>query len=248
MTSVDAGIYRRRACDPAASDLCRHARDRGAICWGVMQAPPTPDRPALWRITAAVLVVLGVLLAVATLTSGSPVDGGLEPAPGRLLVASPGLLDPNFAQTVVLLTEVDDAGAMGVILNRPTEVPLEDVLPWVSELDDRADLLSVGGPVMSDRLVVLMRRDREPPASFHVFADVWMTGDAQTLRLLLEEGIAESDLRAFTGFAGWAPGQLEWEIARGGWEVHPARVADVFGGNLHRLWRDLVDRTPPQQA
>ena len=213
-----------------------------------MEAPPTPKRPALWRFTAAVLVILGVILAVAVLTSGSPVGDGLRPAPGRLLVASPALLDPNFAQTVVLLTEVDDAGAMGIILNRPTDVPLEEVLPWVSELDGRADRLSVGGPVKGDRVVVLVRRDREPPASVHVFADVWLTGDAETLRLVLEEGVAESDLRAFTGFAGWAPGQLEWEIARGGWEVHPARVADVFGGNLHRLWRDLVDRTPPQQA
>lgn len=213
-----------------------------------MEAPPTPRRTALWRFTAAVLVILGVILAIAVLTSGSPADDGLRPAPGRLLVATPGLRDPNFAQTVVLLTEADDSGAMGVILNRPTEVPLEEALPWMSELDDRSDVLSFGGPVMSDRLVVLMRRDGEPPGSFHVFADVWLTGDPDTLRQALGAGIAESDLRAFMGFAGWAPGQLEWEIARGGWEVHPARVADVFGGNLHRLWRDLIDRSSPQQA
>ncbi len=213
-----------------------------------MDAPPTPSRPALWRFTAAVLVLVGIILAIAALTSGSSADEELRPAPGRLLVASPGLLDPNFAQTVVLLTEVDDAGAMGIILNRPSEVPLGEVLPWVAELDDREDRLSVGGPVKRDRVVVLVRRDREPPASVHVFADVWLTGDPDTLRRLLAEGVAESDLRAFIGFAGWAPGQLEWEIARGGWEVHPARVADVFGGNLHRLWRDLIDRTPPQRA
>lgn len=221
-----------------------------------MESSSTPSRPAVWRFTALVLVLVGLVIAWASLTSGSHDEsasrmarpGTLDPAPGRLLVATPGLLDPNFAQTVVLLTDADDEGAMGLILNRPTDVPLGEALPWLSEIGERDDVLSVGGPVMADRLVVLLRADRDPPRSFHVFGDVWMTGDEKTLREVLEQQIPSDRMRAFMGFAGWAPGQLEAEIARGGWEVHPARIADVFGGNLHRLWRDLIDRVPPQQA
>jgi putative transcriptional regulator len=152
-----------------------------------------------------------------------------EPANGVLLVAKPGLVDPNFRETVVLASQTPDGSTVGVILNRPTP----------QKHAKTGDPLSFGGPVMREVLVALYRAGRQPEAgAFHVLKNVYLTMHPQNIEPLL--GKRSERYRLFMGFAGWAPGQLESELARDGWFVLPARVEIIFRKDTSGLWEELV--------
>lgn len=165
-----------------------------------------------------------------------------HPAKGQLLVASRQLADPNFAESVVLLTAYDDQHALGVVINRPSRVPLAAALPQVEALRHRADRLHVGGPVGRDRMLVLIRSAAPPAAAQPVFDDVYVSGNIDTLRAALGRRGRAERVRAFAGYAGWAPGQLDAEIARGDWYVTPADAAMVFDTAPLEIWPTLIKR------
>jgi putative transcriptional regulator len=146
-----------------------------------------------------------------------------------LLVAKPGLSDANFRETVVLATQALDGSTVGVILNRPLERKHEKT----------GDTVYFGGPVMREVLVALYRSDRTPDASaFHVLKGVYLTMHPDNIeRLLAKRG---QGYRLYAGFAGWAPGQLESELAREGWYVQPARADLVFRKDTSGMWEELV--------
>jgi len=163
---------------------------------------------------------------------------GLET--GRLLVARPGMADPNFAKTVVLLLSYGNEGAMGVILNRPTRAPLSEVLPDIESLAERNEVLFSGGPVVVNRLIFTIRA-ASPPAGCHpVLADVCAGGSLDLLEEAFSDEESVTGFRGFAGHAGWGPGQLEWEIERRGWYVLPGSSERVFDGALGELCSDLV--------
>lgn len=167
------------------------------------------------------------------------------PAAGRFLVAARTLRDPNFVETVILLVDFGDEGATGVIINRPTEIPLAGVLPEVSGLKDREDKVWQGGPVASWQLVLLTRSAEAGEGSRRVLSDVYFS----TSRLLLERLVEESqEFRVYAGYAGWSPGQLEGEIARGGWSVLPGDPEMVFDPHPFSLWRELLERSSGKWA
>lgn len=148
-----------------------------------------------------------------------------------LLVAKPGLADPNFSQTVVLVSQTADGGTVGVILNRPTRAKHERT----------GATLHFGGPVMREVLVALFRSERVPDAAaFHVLKGTYLTMHPQNLEKLFGDPARASGYRLFTGFAGWAPGQLESELARDDWFVLPASAALVFRGDTSGMWEELV--------
>jgi putative transcriptional regulator len=150
-----------------------------------------------------------------------------EPANGVLLVAKPGLRDPNFSQTVVLVTQTGDSSTVGVILNRPTSVRHEPT----------GEPVYSGGPVMPRTMVALFRSESVPPApSFHVLQGVYLSMHPEILERL------KPPYRLYAGFAGWMPGQLESEIARDGWYVLPASEELVFRRDSAGMWQELVDR------
>lgn len=156
-----------------------------------------------------------------------------EPPNGVLLVAKPGLLDPNFRETVVLVTQTADASTVGVILNRPT----------AGKHDKTGEPLSFGGPVMREVMVALFRSERAPEAAaFHVLKGIYLTMHPLNIEALLERGAgrAQPRYRLFMGFAGWAPGQLERELARDDWFVLPASAELVFRANTSGMWEELV--------
>jgi putative transcriptional regulator len=191
-------------------------------------------------VTAAVLGILG--LGMATLAPGRVLDDRVL-APGRLLVASERLGDPNFAESVVLLLNYDESdGAMGVILNRPTPMGLDEVLPWFAEIEDRDDRLYFGGPVEIDTMVVLLRSPSEPRNSRPVLDSVWVTADQQVLRRVVEGGLGADDLRVFAGYSGWAPRQLEAELRSGAWRTLDAHQSEIFAPTPGALWRELIRR------
>jgi putative transcriptional regulator len=160
-------------------------------------------------------------------------------ARGKFLVANRSLIDPTFAEAVVLLVDYDDAGALGVVVNRPTEVPLTAALPEVKELRQRSDRIYLGGPVSRDRMVLLVRTHAQPPQSVEVFEHVFATGSLTTLRRSLGKKDA---VRAYAGYAGWGPGQLEAEVERGDWLIGPADSKAIFEDPAPDLWSRFVER------
>ena len=171
----------------------------------------------------------------------APARIGYAPRRGMFLLAAPRLRDPNFVRTVVLLLQYDGTGALGVVVNRPTEISLHDAL--VTPPPNSADhAVFSGGPVERRRLIALLRSPEAVDGAEHVFADVHASGSFDTLRRMLEREEHASDLHAFLGYAGWAAGQLDAEIARGDWIVTPADTASIFDTPPDAVWRTLMRR------
>jgi putative transcriptional regulator len=160
-------------------------------------------------------------------------------ARGKFIVANRSLEDPTFFQAVVLLVDYDDNGALGVVVNRPTDVPLTAALPEVKELRKRPDLIFLGGPVARDRMVLLLRAAAAPPQSVLVFDTVYATGSLSALRRSIGRGEA---VRAYAGYAGWGPGQLDAEVARGDWLIGPADGKAIFEDPPNGVWSRFVER------
>lgn len=159
------------------------------------------------------------------------------------LVASRQLQDPNFRESVVLLVDYGRSGAMGVIVNRPTSLPVAGLLPDLELLRARAPQnMHFGGPVARGRLSLLVRTSQAPVEARHVFADVYVSGETATLEWLLERDAGSATFRAYAGYAGWGPGQLESELARGDWFVEAADAATVFETAPSVIWPELIRR------
>jgi len=152
---------------------------------------------------------------------------------GSLLVATPTLLDPNFRRTVVLLAEHDEAGAMGVILNRPSETAVADAVPELAVLSGGTELVFVGGPVARDSLLALAEVEDPEDASQLVLGAV---GFVQRPDVSVRRG------RVFLGYAGWAAGQIENELDESSWIVVPAESDDVFSERPDELWSNVLRR------
>lgn len=168
----------------------------------------------------------------------------IEYTKNRLLVATPGLLDPNFARTVVLMLEHNDEGALGLILNRPGPLPVENPFPEWAELAPPPPAVFFGGPVTAGAALTLARAasaDTLPDEWVDLFGGVGvvnMRGDSdETTRLL-------AAVRVFSGYAGWSAGQLEGEIEAGGWFVVVAEPDDVFTPDPEGLWSAVLKRQP----
>jgi putative transcriptional regulator len=161
-----------------------------------------------------------------------------EPAAGKLLVASRQMRGPTFGESVILLIQYSDAGAMGLIVNQPSTLEPARALPRLPQLESLDTPLYVGGPVARRRVSALVRADRAPAAAATILGRVHFSplNDA-----LLEEPLADhANVRLYMGYAGWGPGQLDAELARGSWHVVDADEDIVFSTNPADVWRRLV--------
>jgi putative transcriptional regulator len=166
---------------------------------------------------------------------------------GVFLVARRGMLDPNFSETVVLVTQAEDASTVGVIINRPTTLQLPQFLPGDRAAGNYRGAIYFGGPVMRQAIVALFRADAPPAApAFHVLKDLYLTMHADNIRALLADG--GRPYRLYAGFAAWVPRQLEGEFERDGWHVVPADAGTVFRDDLDGLWQDLVQRAEKRRV
>jgi putative transcriptional regulator len=161
----------------------------------------------------------------------------MESARGQLLVAGPTLLDPNFWRTVVLVVEHTDEGALGLVLNRPSETLVSDAVPELEELIDGDELLYIGGPVQPAAVVVLARFEEPSDSALISFEDVGVLGSGDSM-----ESTPVVEGRAFVGHAGWGSGQLDSEIERGDWILKPARRSDAFTESPKDLWASVLTR------
>jgi putative transcriptional regulator len=172
-----------------------------------------------------------VLLFLAVLAAAQPA----EPPNGVLLVAKPSLTDPNFRQTVVLVTQTPDAQTVGVILNRPTERKLSD------------ETVYFGGPVLRETLVALFQSREQPETpAFHVLQGVYLTMQPETIERLSARRALR--FRLYAGFSGWAPRQLQGELARDDWYVLPASVDLLFRKDTAGLWGELLAKARGERA
>jgi putative transcriptional regulator len=171
-----------------------------------------------------------------------------EARAGMLLVATPALLDPNFADTVVLLLDVDEGGALGVVLNRPSGVPVGEVLDGWGEVVSEPEVLFQGGPVSTQGALAVgvVRSEADVPVGFREVDGGLGLVDLDTPLELLEGSLAH--LRIFAGYAGWGAEQLAGEIEEGSWYVVPAEASDVFRADPTGLWRDVLRRQPGELA
>jgi putative transcriptional regulator len=188
-----------------------------------------PARPATGRRRAP---------SVPALSIGSLADV----VPGSLLVAMPALSDPTFAGTVVYVLDHSDTGTLGVVLGRPSQVEIRDVLPGWSELAVDPRVFHVGGPCEADTALCLaVSSATEAGAGLRrVAGDVYLVdldGDPAEL------DDAVRGLRVFAGYAGWSQGQLAGEIAEGAWACVPGGSPDVIGRlSGPELWRQVMGR------
>ena len=167
--------------------------------------------------------------------------GGLEPAAGRLLVATPMLGDPNFVRTVVYLLEHDGGGTVGVVMNRPSHTPVGQVLPdWHDAVSGPAVVFG-GGPVQPDGALCLGELQ---PGSVGIrevvdgVSTVDLDGDVAVIAPNARR------LRVFAGHAGWSAGQLQDELDEGAWWVLPGGPDDLFSEEPRSMWRAVLRRQP----
>ena len=163
------------------------------------------------------------------------------PANGLFLVAKPALTDPNFARTVVLVTQAEDGSTVGVIINRPSTLALSQFLSQEFETRNYREPIFLGGPVMRQAIVAVYRSETPPSATaFHVLKNLYLTMHADNLKRMLDT--AGAKYRLYAGFAGWAPRQLQSEFTQDGWYVLPADEATVFRKVTDGMWEELVTR------
>ncbi|PZS23392.1 MAG: YqgE/AlgH family protein [Acidimicrobiales bacterium] len=161
---------------------------------------------------------------------------------GRLLIAAPSLKDPNFARTVVLVLAHHDEGALGVVLNRPSELEVSQPLAQWAELAVPPSVVFVGGPVAPAGAICLAEVDHEVAST-----DTWkpLNGVLGTLDLAADPasvGPTVRRVRGFSGHAGWGTAQLEGEVAVGGWMIADARPDDPFSARPADLWHQVLRR------
>jgi putative transcriptional regulator len=159
---------------------------------------------------------------------------------GRLLVATPPLVDPNFDRSIVLMLEHGDEGSLGIILNRPTDAALASVLPeWHTHASAPGVVFS-GGPVAPEAVIALARGGRDTSLGWVSVLDEVGSVDVGLDPDELDFRIAA--LRVFVGYAGWGPGQLESELADQAWFVVRAAASDPFSDRPEELWRAVLRR------
>jgi putative transcriptional regulator len=163
----------------------------------------------------------------------------MESARGQLLIAGPALLDPSFWRTVVLVAEHSDDGALGLVLNRPSETTVGEAVPQLEGLVDPDAQLFIGGPVQPSAVIVLAEFEDAADAALIAFDDVGVLGTGLSADELAA-GVRSA--RAFVGHAGWGPGQLDSELERGDWILEPARREDAFSEAPRDLWSEVLMR------
>lgn len=161
---------------------------------------------------------------------------------GKLLVAPRDAPDPAFAETVILIVNYDANGAVGLMLNRKTTVPVARVLPDLKNSGKREDSMYMGGPVEIEGVMILFRSEAKEAAT-HLFNKLYLA----TSKEGLDEAVGRQkkdarDFRFYAGYCGWSPGQLEHELKLGGWYILDRSEDAVFDTHPDTLWSRLIEK------
>lgn len=160
---------------------------------------------------------------------------------GKFLVAAKHLHDPNFSQTVIYLIAYGQQGALGVVVNRPTNIQLASALPHLADQPHAEDVIYAGGPVGRARMLLLIRSQTSPLGeTLPITEEVSVTSSLDNLIELAATATAQ--FHVYAGHAGWSPLQLDSEVARGDWHVMPGNPATLFDTDLKNVWSDLSNK------
>lgn len=196
---------------------------------------------SLRSLSALALCWLVALPAPAFAQAQSAAPSAPAVQKGVLLVAHPSLSDPNFHQTVVLICEHGAEGTLGVIINRPTPVLLSEALPSVSVLKGTSYVLFAGGPVQPEGILMLFRVTEASDRLRKVLDHVYLGLNREILERVITRPNPTETFRAYAGYAGWAPGQLEFEMAMGSWAVTQADPSSIFDKAPETLWAEMIE-------
>jgi len=160
-----------------------------------------------------------------------------------LLVASRDLGDPNFARTVVLLVRQDADGAVGLILNRRTNVPLSRALKDLKAAKDRSDPVYLGGPLEPPTVFALLNSQSKMEGAESVFGGVYLISAKNLLERTISTRPDAAVFHVYLGYAGWTNEQLRREVELGAWFIFPANVRTVFDSDPDSLWPQMIRKT-----
>lgn len=158
-----------------------------------------------------------------------------------LLVAQGELRDPNFSDSVVLVMNHIAPAPVGLVVNRPTEIPVSRLFPDLKALAPLHDKVYFGGPVELESVWFLFRAARAPEHAVQAFGSIYLSANRELLLRLLGRDKPMENLRIYIGHSGWAPGQLEAEIARGAWSLERAEPDAIFKGKSEHPWPAIRD-------
>ena len=163
----------------------------------------------------------------------------VKPSVGKILISEPFLQDMYFRRSVVLLADYNEEGSFGLILNKPTESRLGDV---ISEVGDFNPKLFLGGPVQTDALFFVHRLGNQIEGSLPLKGNVSWGGNVEQIKTMIrEKRISQNDIRFFIGYSGWSPKQLDDELKRNSWVVSDKNVEKIFDVEATSLWEYALD-------
>lgn len=201
------------------------------------------------------LAAIALTLALAPLPPALAQSGGSQ-ALGEdavLLVAAPGLRDPEYRQTVLIASPTANGGHIGVILNRPTRRSLSSLFPEHEPSKKVVEPVFFGGPFSTTALVAVVKGETSPGAgSLLMMANLYLAINVNTIDRIIEE--RPNEARYYVGYVGWRPGELRREIDRGLWHVLNADVGTIFRKDTDALWEEMlrmarqINATAPSDA
>ena len=192
-------------------------------------------------ITTGILILISLLLLAPCAVAGDllPTGPKLEPRKGRFLVATSNLANSSFKETVIFVTHYSAAGATGITINRPANIPINEAFPNIKELTDISNTLYLGGPVKTDGIFVLMKTRRPHAGMKQIVDDIYFTVGLNAVMHGIPNAIEGEATRAYAGYSGWAPGQLQVEIERGDWIIAESDTSIIFDKDTEALWPRL---------
>jgi putative transcriptional regulator len=167
---------------------------------------------------------------------------------GKILVAKRDLSDRAFAESVIVLVRYDQDGTVGLMINRPTDMPISRALEDLKLGGDRSDPVYRGGPVEPVSVLALLRSRVQPDGAAPVFGDVYMVSTKAVLEKTLAGGAGRGEFRVYLGYCGWSRGQLENEVRQGAWQIFNRSADLVFDPDAKSLWRRLMARVEQNVA
>ncbi len=169
-----------------------------------------------------------------------PIVNQVELDKGVYLVASRKLYDPNFSQSVILLTDYNETGTSGLIINRRSDLSISELFPNQEKLESLTDKVHLGGPVALNRIQILFQSETTQAGARHIFENIFVVESVSLLNRITHGKFEPSALNVYAGYAGWAAGQLESELLRGDWYLWQADSASIFSKPAREIWPDLI--------
>ena len=208
------------------------------------------SRP-LW-IWLVILAALSGSAAAQTYTNGQELFESMKHRPrlsrGAILIAGKNLHDPNFSRTVVLITEYNNIGTTGLVINRPMNMAAKKVFPPIDQITPEAGKLFIGGPIGINNLQILVETGTRFEQSSSLTEDIYLINNPRGFDDLSQHTEAGIKIKIFAGYAGWGIGQLESEIIRGDWYIWHADSKIVFSKTPESVWDELIELVTVQWA